>query len=204
VILSTGYIIHDFSDLVINERSVRIIELLFHHVMVLIAFFTTLYTHKFLGVLMCGLLMELNSIFLHSRSLLNLYGQCKTSTSFRMIALLNIITFMLFRMVISVYLLYWQFTTAWLMAWPYTLVTLVVILSFAVTNTVLCYRVMAADGLLGKRRTRAPTQPSPIAHPQLPIDPTTAIIIEEGGGVMGPATDDESDDEGEEEDEVIP
>lgn len=32
VYVSFGYIIHDLLDLLVNERSVRIIELLFHHV----------------------------------------------------------------------------------------------------------------------------------------------------------------------------
>ncbi|VDM43435.1 unnamed protein product [Toxocara canis] len=140
ILLSTGYLVHDLIDLLINERSLRIMELLFHHIIVLIAFATTFITGYFLGVVVCGLLMELNSIFLHSRSLLNLYGVAKTSTAFRIIALLNIITFMLFRMVVSAYLLYWQITTTWVMFWGYTLVTFVVIVSLAVTNTVLCYR----------------------------------------------------------------
>uniref|UniRef100_A0A9J2PD65 TLC domain-containing protein n=2 Tax=Ascaris TaxID=6251 RepID=A0A9J2PD65_ASCLU len=154
ILLSTGYLLHDLIDLLINERSLRIMELLFHHVIVLIAFATTLATGYFLGVVVCGLLMELNSIFLHSRSLLNLYGVPKTSTAFRIIALLNIITFMLCRMVVSACLIYWQITTAWSMFWGYTLVTFVVIMSLAITNTVLCYRVLAADGLLGARRAR--------------------------------------------------
>uniref|UniRef100_A0A915BD76 TLC domain-containing protein n=1 Tax=Parascaris univalens TaxID=6257 RepID=A0A915BD76_PARUN len=154
ILLSTGYLLHDLIDLLINERSLRIMELLFHHVIVLIAFATTLTTGYFLGVVVCGLLMELNSIFLHSRSLLNLYGVPKTSTAFRIIALLNIITFMLCRMVVSACLIYWQITTAWSMFWGYTFVTFVVIMSLAITNTVLCYRVLAADGLLGARRAR--------------------------------------------------
>lgn len=51
--------------------------------------------------------MELNSIFLHSRSLLNLYRQPKESISFRFVALVNIVTFFIFRMAISAYLIYW-------------------------------------------------------------------------------------------------
>lgn len=107
VYISFGYLAHDLIDLLINERSVRILELLFHHVIVIGAFLIALITNMFLGVVVLGLLMELNSIFLHSRSLLNLYRQPKDSTAFKFVALVNILTFVIFRIFISVYLLYW-------------------------------------------------------------------------------------------------
>ncbi|TKR93343.1 hypothetical protein L596_007817 [Steinernema carpocapsae] len=152
--VTTGYMIHDLVDLLINERSVRILELLFHHVIVLAAFSVYYFTGQFLGVVVCGLLMELNSIFLHSRSLMNLYGVSKKSTGFRVVALLNIASFMVFRMAVSGYLVYWQVTQAWSQKWYITLVTFIVIFSLATTNSILCYRVMAADGLCGKKRRR--------------------------------------------------
>lgn len=162
LIMSTGYLIHDLIDLLINEHSLRIIELIFHHVVVLVAFGTNYTTGKFLGVVVCGLLMELNSIFLHSRSMLNLYRVEKSSTAFRIVALLNIVTFIIFRMAVSAYLLYWQFTVAWKMVWYITMVTFIVIVSLAITNAVLLYRVLAADGLLGKKRQRQPAIPSQV------------------------------------------
>lgn len=127
--MSFGYIAHDLIDLLINERSARIIELLFHHVVVITAFLTTIITGKFLAVVVFGLLMEMNSIFLHSRSLLNLYRHPKESVGFKMIALLNIATFMVFRMAVCIFLLKWQFTEAWNLPWYYTLVTFLVIVS---------------------------------------------------------------------------
>ncbi|KAI1728335.1 TLC domain-containing protein [Ditylenchus destructor] len=170
IYLSFGYLVHDLIDLLINERSVRIIELLFHHVIVLTAFFTTLTTHQFLGVVMFGLLMELNSIFLHTRSLMNLYGQPKNSTAFKFVALLNIASFMVFRMAVSLYLLFWQITNALSMEWYLTIITFVVIVSLSITNTVLLYRVLAADGLLGTNRQRNSTIPS--AQSSQPADET--------------------------------
>jgi len=151
IYVSFGYIAHDLIDLLINERSARIMELLFHHVVVIAAFSITLITDMFLGVVVLGLLMEINSIFLHSRSLLNLYRQPKDSTAFKFIALLNIVTFMLFRIAVSIYLLYWQFTNMFTtLVWYHAVITFLVIGSLAVTNSVLLYRVLSADGLLGK------------------------------------------------------
>lgn len=122
VYISFGYILHDLIDLLINERSYRILELLFHHVIVIIGFLTTLTTSLFLGVVVLGLLMELNSIFLHTRSLMNLYGQPKNSTAFKFVALLNILTFFVFRMAVSVYLFYWQLLNAFKVEWYLTMV----------------------------------------------------------------------------------
>lgn len=115
--------IHDLIDLLINERSLRIIELLFHHVVVITGFSVTLITGQFLGVVIFGLLMELNSIFLHCRSLMNLYGQPKNSTAFKFIALLNLATYLVFRIAICIYLIYWQLTNALNMIWYLAIVS---------------------------------------------------------------------------------
>uniref|UniRef100_A0A0K0CUM0 TLC domain-containing protein n=1 Tax=Angiostrongylus cantonensis TaxID=6313 RepID=A0A0K0CUM0_ANGCA len=42
VYVSFGYLLHDFFDLVLNEQSARIIELLFHHIVVITGFIVTL------------------------------------------------------------------------------------------------------------------------------------------------------------------
>ncbi|KAF8367828.1 hypothetical protein PRIPAC_85657 [Pristionchus pacificus] len=158
IFVSTGYLLHDLLDLLINERSVRIIELLFHHVVVLTAFATTQVTGMFLGIVIFGLLMELNSVFLHSRSLLNLYGYDKKSTPFKMIALLNMVTLLFFRLGVSIYLMYWLLTDCIFRAWYFILPCFFVIVSLFCTNTVLAYRVMAADGWFGKNRARQPSR----------------------------------------------
>lgn len=156
VFMTFGYLAEDFLDLVINERSVRIIELLFHHTVVVAAFLVTLTTDLFLGIVVIGLLMEINSIFLHTRSLMNLNGVKKKSYAFRLIALLNIATFIGFRMVVSIYLAIWVFLPSTIQNVPWYLVGIngILILSLFVSNTVLLYRVLAADGIFGKKRAR--------------------------------------------------
>ncbi|KAI6179718.1 TLC domain-containing protein [Aphelenchoides besseyi] len=153
IYVSFGYIIHDLIDLLLNERSARILELLFHHVVVIVGFLTTLVTNLFLGVVQLGLLMEINSIFLHSRSLMNLYRVDKQSTAFRFIKLLNILTFLIFRIAVCTYLLYWQINNLMKIYWYHAIITFAVILSLSITNSVLLYRVLAADGILGASRS---------------------------------------------------
>ncbi|KAE9419911.1 hypothetical protein Angca_005945, partial [Angiostrongylus cantonensis] len=149
VYVSFGYLLHDFFDLVLNEQSARIIELLFHHIVVITGFIVTLVTRKYLGVVMFGLLMEINSVFLHTRSLMNLYGVKKKSTSFRLVALLNIITLAVFRLSVSFYLVYWAVVQIPIIPWLHSIFTISVIFSLFCSNSVLAYRVMAADGLFG-------------------------------------------------------
>lgn len=165
VFLSAGYLLHDLLDLLINERSVRIIELLFHHFIVLAAFAVTMVTDKYLGVVIFGLLMELNSIFLHSRSMLNLYGTNKKSPQFRMVALLNMVTLIVFRVAVSAYLFYWMVTTVGSLQWHIMIPISFIITSLCVSNCVLSYRVMAADGLFGKKRARKNVNPGAVEGP---------------------------------------
>uniref|UniRef100_A0A7I4XWU1 TLC domain-containing protein n=1 Tax=Haemonchus contortus TaxID=6289 RepID=A0A7I4XWU1_HAECO len=169
VYVSFGYLLHDFLDLVLNEQSARIIELLFHHVVVITGFVITLVTYKYLGVVIFGLLMELNSVFLHTRSLLNLYGVKKKSTSFRLVALLNIITLAVFRISVSIYLVYWAITQITVIPWVHSIFCVFVIFSLFCSNAVLTYRVMAADGLFGAARARKPPL-APIACASAAID----------------------------------
>ncbi|KAK5986398.1 TLC domain-containing protein 2 [Trichostrongylus colubriformis] len=159
VYVSFGYLLHDFLDLVLNEQSARIIELLFHHFVVITGFVVTLVTYKYLGIVIFGLLMELNSVFLHTRSLMNLYGVKKKSTSFRLVALLNIITLAVFRISVSIYLVYWAIMQINVIPWVHVIFCIFVIFSLFCSNAVLTYRVMAADGLFGAARARKPPLP---------------------------------------------
>ncbi|EPB76833.1 hypothetical protein ANCCEY_04045 [Ancylostoma ceylanicum] len=107
IYVSFGYLLHDFFDLVVNEQSARIIELLFHHLVVIMGFIVTLVTKKYLGVVIFGLLMELNSVI--------------------------------------------QIPV---IPWLHSVFTIFVIFSLFCSNTILAYRVMAADGLFGQSRAR--------------------------------------------------
>ncbi|KAJ1359042.1 hypothetical protein KIN20_017655 [Parelaphostrongylus tenuis] len=182
VYVSFGYLLHDFFDLIVNEQSARIIELLFHHVVVITGFVVTLVTRKYLGVVIFGLLMEINSVFLHTRSLMNLYGVKKKSTSFRLVALLNIITLAVFRISVSFYLVYWAVVQIPIIPWLHSVFTIFVIFSLFCSNSVLAYRVMAADGLFGSSRARKPP----------PISSCSVADVEsEEPGEMEPDEDEE-------------
>ncbi|KAK6731629.1 hypothetical protein RB195_007852 [Necator americanus] len=184
IYVSFGYLLHDFFDLIMNEQSARIIELVFHHIVVITGFIVTLVTKKYLGVVIFGLLMELNSVFLHTRSLMNLYGVKKKSTSFRLVALLNIVTLAVFRISVSFYLVYWAIIQIPEIPWLHNVFTIFVIFSLFCSNAVLAYRVMAADGLFGQSRARkSPAQTA-----------STAVDVEAGEKDEEADEDDQFDD----------
>jgi uncharacterized protein YhhL (DUF1145 family) len=63
--------------------------------------------HRYLGFVMVALIIELNSVFLHWRQLLILSSTAKTSDYYRTISVLNLITFVVFRIV----------TMGWMTRW---------------------------------------------------------------------------------------
>ncbi|CAJ0596185.1 unnamed protein product [Cylicocyclus nassatus] len=87
------------------------------------------------------------------------YGVKKKSTSFRLVALLNMVTLAVFRISVSFYLVYWAIVQIPVIPWLHTILTIFVIFSLFCSNAVLAYRVMAADGLFGQSRARKPPPP---------------------------------------------
>lgn len=107
-----------------------------------------------MGIVILGLLMEVNSVALHVRSLCNLYRVSKQSLAFRGLAMVNLITMILFRMAVSGYLCYWLITTfTEVEIWKW-LIFFVVTVSLSISNLILFYRLMQADGFFGKRPAR--------------------------------------------------
>ncbi|VDM69489.1 unnamed protein product, partial [Strongylus vulgaris] len=103
------------------------------------------------------------------------YGVKKKSTPFRLVALLNIVTLAVFRISVSFYLVYWAITQIPVIPWLHTIFTIFVIFSLFCSNTVLAYRVMAADGLFGENffatgQSRARKPPPPVSNSAVDVE----------------------------------
>ena len=72
-----------------------------HHLVVLACFGASVTKSMFLGLTMVAMLMEVNSIFLHSRTLC-LYSGLKNTNLYRFISISNIATLIVFRLMVSV------------------------------------------------------------------------------------------------------
>ncbi|XP_059482320.1 TLC domain-containing protein 2-like [Neocloeon triangulifer] len=95
--VSVGYFIYDFCDLLINHRKRSSYELLLHHTMVLMCFGLAVVTKHYLGYGIVALLVEVNSVFLHTRQLMLIQGISKNQLIYRINSMLNIGTFVVFR-----------------------------------------------------------------------------------------------------------
>lgn len=104
---SIGYFIYDLIDMAKNDRKSKTYELLLHHFMVILAFSTAMTQKKYLGYTLMALLVEVNSVFLHSRVLLLMQNWSKSSVVYRINNSLNLGTFVVFRIM----------TLGWMTRW---------------------------------------------------------------------------------------
>ncbi|KAM3932859.1 TLC domain-containing protein 2 [Leptodactylus fuscus] len=152
VAVSIGYFLHDFVDMLQNQKLHQSWELLFHHTVVITCFGISLLLHRYVGFSVVALLVEINSIFLHLRQILLMANLVKT-TVYRLNSILNLGTYVVFR--IS--------TLAWMTRWlvlnrdnipllTYT-VGSVSMAIMTVMNIVLFYRLLRSDFLKSARDT---------------------------------------------------
>uniref|UniRef100_A0A3P8P1D7 TLC domain-containing protein n=1 Tax=Astatotilapia calliptera TaxID=8154 RepID=A0A3P8P1D7_ASTCA len=105
--LSTGYFIHDFLDMALNQPFKQSWELLLHHSLVISCFGLAVTSRLYLGFAAVSLLVEINSVFLHLRQLLILSGRRnkpgteltapQPSLAYSITSWLNVGTFLVFR-----------------------------------------------------------------------------------------------------------
>ncbi|XP_068572205.1 TLC domain-containing protein 2-like [Cebidichthys violaceus] len=163
VAVSTGYFIHDFLDVALNQSCKRSWEVLLHHSAVLSCFSFSVTSHLFVGYSVVSLLVEINSFFLHIRQLLLMSGRRnvpgsditapRPSVTYRVTSCLNLGTLLVFRVC----------TLAWMTRWlaahsermsRYVLMMGTVGLSLiSIMNMVLFYRLLRADILPSTNNT---------------------------------------------------
>lgn len=154
VSVSVGYFIYDFMDMLLNHRKRSSYELMIHHFFVVLCFGLSMLTRLYIGYSVVALLVEVNSIFLHTRQLMIIQGAPRQHSGYRLNALLNIGTFLIFRIL----------TLGWMTRWlvvhreevpvfAYTLgsVGLAVIVLMSI---VLFFRILDADFISKKGRNK--------------------------------------------------
>ncbi|KAL7642129.1 UNVERIFIED_CONTAM: hypothetical protein RMT77_006689 [Armadillidium vulgare] len=157
VSFSVGYFLHDLMDLSLNYRNRSSYELIIHHCFVIVCFGLSIMTTFYIGYAVVSLLVEINSIFLHSRQLFNIVGTQKSDFTYRLNSLMNIFTFIIFRIAVLGWMTRWLVLHRSHLSLPvYTLgsVGLAVII---LMNIVLFIRICSTD-FSNKRKTD--TKPS--------------------------------------------
>ncbi|KAG7516047.1 TLC domain-containing protein 2-like [Solea senegalensis] len=164
VAVSTGYFIHDFWDMALNQSFKQSWELLLHHTVVISCFGLAVINRLYLGFALVSLLVELNSVFLHIRQLLLLSGQRnrpgtevtapRPTVTYMTNSWLNLGTFLVFR----------GCTLGWMARWlagnsenmPRSILALGTagLSLICIMNTVLFYRLLRADVLTNTKITK--------------------------------------------------
>uniref|UniRef100_A0AAF5DAR9 TLC domain-containing protein n=1 Tax=Strongyloides stercoralis TaxID=6248 RepID=A0AAF5DAR9_STRER len=102
--MSLGYFKSDMIDTLVNERGFKMFELVTHHILSIIGVLLPFTIGKYMQLVMMGLIMEMNSIFLHIRLLMMYKNFDKKKKSFKIVSILSVITFVIFRIFPNIYL----------------------------------------------------------------------------------------------------
>lgn len=103
ICISTGYFVHDASDIILSGHGRKSWEFLLHHVLVISCFSFTLYTEMYVAGAVVALFVEVNSITLHLRLMLKL-AAAQYSLLYYYNKFANIITYVIFRLGSQFYL----------------------------------------------------------------------------------------------------
>ncbi|XP_071481741.1 TLC domain-containing protein 2-like [Diadema antillarum] len=153
IALSGGYFMYDTLDLMSNNTFSTSWPLYTHHLVVLFLCFTILSLRQLYATINIAMILELNSIFLHARQLLLMYGYSKQDIVYRINAALNVLTYVVCRSGSMGFLCVWVIVTSQDVppiirkTGPFTLGAIFVI------NQILFYRLIVSDYL---RRSATP------------------------------------------------
>ncbi|XP_014670793.1 PREDICTED: TLC domain-containing protein 2-like [Priapulus caudatus] len=145
VCFSIGYFIHDGLDMLINRRKRETWELLGHHVIIVICFGIAIVTRLYVGYGVVSLLVEVNSVFLHLRQMLQIAKVDPKSMLYRCNSLVNLGTFVVFRIVLLAWMTRWLVVNRDRIPLPFYTIGSISMAVMVVMNIVLFYRVHQRD-----------------------------------------------------------
>ena len=93
--------------MILNHRKRSTYELLLHHSLVILCYSVAVISKQFVAFVALSLVVEINSVFLHARQLLIITNEPKKSPRYKVNALLNIGTFLVFRIFLLAFLTHW-------------------------------------------------------------------------------------------------
>ncbi|XP_043200103.1 TLC domain-containing protein 2-like [Amphibalanus amphitrite] len=161
VSFSIGYFIHDALDMALNNMKKSTYELLVHHVLVILCFGLAAVSGQYLGYALVALVIEVNSVFVHVRQMLIVQGMAKHAKPYRLNSLLNVATFLVFRITTMGWMTRWLVVNRDVVPLPAYTLGSVALATLMVMNIVLFFRILYADFRKAKRDgSGAATRPS--------------------------------------------
>jgi hypothetical protein len=107
VCFSIGYFLYDALDMLLYHRKRSTYELLVHHALVILCFFLAVTSRQYVAYGTLSLMVEINSVFLHTRQLFIITQEPKSSIRYKTNALLNVATFLSCRILLLGWMTRW-------------------------------------------------------------------------------------------------
>jgi len=145
VSFSIGYFIYDALDMVIYHRKRSTYELLVHHFMVITCLGIAVSTRQYVAYGGLSLMVEVNSVFLHIRQLFIITGESKSSLRYRTNSLLNVATFLFFRILLLGWMTRWLTVNRDRIPLPIFTIGSVGLAVIVVMNIILFCRILSVD-----------------------------------------------------------
>ena len=155
VAMSIGYFVYDFYDMYQSNKVIEMWVVTAHHMMVISLFTFHLINVSCLGYSLIALSMEFNSVFLHARKLIKLYGYKSDHILARLTHLFNFLTFVVFRFFTLFYLyvhIYWYHHRV---SKNYLVLLAMCIGGMTIMNMGIFYQLVIKDSMKSRKQQRA-------------------------------------------------
>jgi hypothetical protein len=164
VAASTGYFVCDAFDIIISGQASTMWEVLLHHAGVLSIFVYNIFECRYIGYTIIALVVEVNSIFLHLRKLMQMASVGFQNPVYRIVTFFNLISFVGCRFLFSLALItYGLIVYRDRMSTFYYCILTATMFVMWVVNSILFWRLVKND-LLRRRTSAATTASKPAAH----------------------------------------
>jgi len=145
VCFSLGYVIYDCMDMLVYHRKKDSFELLGHHAVIIVAFGIAVFHRIYVGYAVVALVAEINSVFLHIRQLMLICRVDKSSSIYRLNSLVNVGSYITFRIMTFAWMTRWLFLNKDLIPLPFFTVGSIGLAVITAMNIVLFYRLLKTD-----------------------------------------------------------
>lgn len=145
VCFSIGYFLYDALDMMIYHRKRSSYELMIHHTLVILCYCIAVFTHTYIAYGALSLMVEVNSVFLHSRQLFIICGESKATLRYKTNAMFNIGTFLLFRILTLGWMTRWLTVNRDLIPLVFFTIGSIGLAIITVMNIILFCRIMLVD-----------------------------------------------------------
>lgn len=145
VAFSTGYFIYDTLEILWAKRIDQIWEVVPHHAAVVSTFFYNVVDSFCVSYCVVALLTEVNTVFLHTRKLLQLHGFHFDHWLYRTNSFINLVTFVCCRFMSLIWVIAGTFRDQHRIPVPYKIILSAALFVMSVTNVLLFWRLFKSD-----------------------------------------------------------